>query len=277
MCEACSFCLSVRSEDKSLLAELAHGINARCPINLFSQVLFRFSMLCSRIRSEEGSKRGQPRRHRVSGKLGTDAFMKQTGGSEEKYMNRDDAFKFLLHHEWNTMDIAAVLDHLDVNRNGKIDREQLTRTYEAVLSVHPEQWGPDATTPINLHCDRYALQFRASIVLSRDVPFPSCWHEQACRHLSIKGYVRICPKGLLLDLGICIEGRYSDIQIYVDSFLASSNSGAANGEALLMRQRTADESCMRDLRVIQHSSSSELYESHHVRQQTTFFPLTLLI
>eukprot|EP00961_Rhodomonas_salina_P049226 660950-Rhodomonas_salina.2 len=47
--------------------------------------------------------------------------------------------------------------------------------------------------------------------------------------------------GLLLEVGMCLQGQYSDIRAYVDAFLASNVAGNTNGMELPMRHTREDE------------------------------------
>ena len=54
---------------------------------------------------------------------------------------------------------------------------------------------------------------------------PANWHEQACLHLGLKGVVRLCKVGMIVETSILLQGNEPELVAYADALLAGMLQG----------------------------------------------------
>lgn len=177
-------------------------------------------------------------------------------------VTRSDAYSFLQQRGWKSEEITELLDRLDIQGTGDIDREHLVRSYDAVMCEESGNRNIANAIELTFQQRRFAFQYSGSVVQPKDAPSPDRWHEQACCHLGLKGFVRLCRVGLLLEVGISLQGQRDDIRAYVDAFMVSSVSGNTDSMVLPIRRLGKDEVRMAELKVSMHHSSKELHTLH---------------
>ena len=91
MCECCGFCMTVGVHDASRHTQLQSRAENRCPVMLFSQ----------------------------------------TAGMGAGRVARSDAYAFLQQRGWGSVEIVELLDHLDADSSGNVDKETLVRAHDA--------------------------------------------------------------------------------------------------------------------------------------------------
>jgi hypothetical protein len=104
-------------------------------------------------------------------------------------------------------------------------------------------------------------QVRNALVPPKDAHSPESWHEQACLHLGLKGTVRLCFVGLVLEVGLSLQGQEYDLLAYVDGLIHANVSGT-DGIVMPMRHVGVNEQHINTLAVTTHHSKKELMQLH---------------
>ena len=58
------------------------------------------------------------------------------------------------------------------------------------------------------------------------------WHEQACLHLGLKGVVRLCAVGMIVETSILLQGNEPELVAYADALLAGMLQGLCRSRPL---------------------------------------------
>ena len=114
---------------------------------------------------------------------------------------------------------------------------------------------------------------RNALVPPKDAHTPESWHEQACLHLGLKGTVRLCFVGLVLEVGLSLQGHEHDLLAYVDGLIHANVSGT-DGIVMPMRHVAANEQRINTLAVTTHHTKKELMQLH-LSDIKTFSPFIM--
>ena len=186
MCECCGFCMTVGVHDASRHTQLQSRAENRCPVMLFSQ----------------------------------------TAGMGAGRVARSDAYAFLQQRGWGSVEIVELLDHLDADSAGNVDKETLVRAHDAMIGRDGNRRGVGAALAIIQNDHVFVLQMKVHLVPPKNAHSPQSWHEQACLHLGLRGTVRLCFEGVALYVGLSLQGRQDDLLAYLDGLMHANVSGA---------------------------------------------------
>lgn len=240
MCEGCCFQIDMVPEDKPTFEQLQRRFQHRCPVVLFSQM----------------------------------------AGSGAGILARRDAYAFLQQQSWGPDEIQELLDSLALPGGaGEVNREEFVRAFDAVMcEITSPRKGTKApidgkgkfsggktihdAIAISLEQPLYLMQFCGTVVQPKGTASVEHWHEQAVCHLGLKGSLRVSPSGLLVDVGMSLQGAYADLRAFADAFLSSTSANQSEGVAIPMRLMAQQEPRLLEIKVTKHGGKADLLRAH---------------
>jgi len=240
MCEGCLFCIDMVPEDAPTFEQLQRRFQHRCPVVLFSQM----------------------------------------AGNGSGIVARREAYAFLQSQEWGADEIQELLDSLALPGGaGEVNRDEFVRAFDAVMCEVPT---PRRGTPkpldgkgkfsgaktiheaiaAALEQPLYLMQFCGTVVQPKGTAAVEHWHEQAVCHLGLKGSLRVSPSGLLVDVGMSLQGAYADLRAFADAFLSSTSANQSEGAPIPMRLMAPSEPRVLEAKVTRHATKGELVRAH---------------
>jgi hypothetical protein len=173
-----------------------------------------------------------------------------------------------------------------LGQQGTIDQNDLVLWHDAMDAGDGSLRDFQSAAAIVMSDKRCLIQFQGSIVQNKNAPSPKIWHEQACRHFGLKGVVRLCVVGMIVETSILLQGSESELCAYCDALFASNVSSNVQGMAIPMRVLNPHEVTLTALNVRTHRSRDELiqyhasdvddFENQDARPQGANYPQTFL-
>ena len=227
-CECCGFWVNARTNGMDGIENVLVRFESRCPVMIFTQ-------------------------------------MDGVGGR----VLRSEAYSFLEARGWQVAKIMEVLRELDLEETGTVDQEELVLWFDATVNVAGGGILRDveSTRAIVQSHQMCMIQFQGSIVQPANAPCPSIWHDQACRHLGIKGTVRLCSSGMIVETSLLLQGSEVDLIAYTDALFAANVSSNTHGIAIPMRRIEPEDALLKDLKIVTHATRNELMAHHKVDVQ----------
>ncbi|EKX34695.1 hypothetical protein GUITHDRAFT_119128 [Guillardia theta CCMP2712] len=177
-------------------------------------------------------------------------------------VSRRDAYKFLQQRDWDSESIIKILDAISVDEEQNVRKEDLIRSAVAIMCKDGSRRTlSDAIAISSCSCE-CTLQFQGTLIPTASAPKMDMWHQQVCCHLGLKGFVRLCYTGIILDVGLVLQGNEDDLVAYIDGLLAPNITG--NGESLIIpfRRLGPEETRLSELMIVTHADKEEMLDQH---------------
>eukprot|EP00960_Hanusia_phi_P072194 767726-Hanusia_phi.AAC.1 len=177
-------------------------------------------------------------------------------------VSRRDAYKFLQQRDWDSESIIKILDSISIDDEQNVKKEDLIRSSVAIMCKDGSRRSLADAIAISSCSSECILQFQGTLIPTSSAPKMEMWHQQVCCHLGLKGFVRLCYTGIILDVGLVLQGHEDDVVAYIDGLLAPNITG--NGDSLMIpfRRLSPGETRLSELTIVTHADKEEMIDGH---------------